>query len=42
MPDYADELIDAAEEGKGFEECLKLIEEKWGPMQVTWTRFGRL
>ncbi len=33
VPDYADELIDAAEEGKGFEECLKLIEEKWGPMQ---------
>jgi hypothetical protein len=33
VPDYADELIDAAEEGKGFEECLKLIELKWGPMQ---------
>jgi hypothetical protein len=33
IPDYADELIDAAEEGKGFEECLKLIEEKWGPME---------
>ncbi len=33
VPDYADELIDAAEEGKSFEECLKLIAEKWGPTQ---------
>jgi hypothetical protein len=33
VPDYADELVDAAEEGQGFVECLKLIEEKWGPMQ---------
>lgn len=33
VPDYAHELIDAAREGIGFEECLKLIEEEWGPMQ---------
>jgi hypothetical protein len=33
VPDYAEELAEAADEGKGFEECLQLIEEKWGPMQ---------
>lgn len=33
VPDYADELLEAAEGGKDFEECLKIIEEKWGPMQ---------
>jgi hypothetical protein len=33
VPDYADDLIDAAEEGKSLEECLRIIEEKWGPMQ---------
>lgn len=33
VPDYADDLIEAAEEGKGLEECLKIIEAAWGPMQ---------
>ena len=33
VPDYADDLIEAAEEGKCFGECLSIIEKKWGPMQ---------
>lgn len=33
VPDYADELLEAADEGKSLDECLGVIEEKWGPMQ---------
>lgn len=33
VPDYAAELIDAAAGGSTFEDCLRLAEDRWGPVQ---------
>jgi hypothetical protein len=33
VPCYAEELSEAAEAGSSFEQCLRLMEETWGPVQ---------
>jgi hypothetical protein len=33
VPCYAEELSEAANDGKSFDECLRLMEERWGPVQ---------
>ncbi len=33
VPDYAEELIEAAEGGKSFDECVRLMQTSWGPAQ---------
>jgi hypothetical protein len=33
VPCYAEELAEAAMDGKSFEQCLRLMEETWGPLQ---------
>jgi hypothetical protein len=33
VPDYAEELAEAATAGRSFDECLRLMDETWGPVQ---------
>jgi hypothetical protein len=33
VPCYAEELFEAADDGKSFGECLRLMEDRWGPVQ---------
>jgi hypothetical protein len=33
VPDYAEELAGAMDDGKSFDECLRLMESTWGPLQ---------